>query len=137
VNPAGLPSLCGDAVTPRRPGEGGAVSPVLVLLLVVIGIPANRACVVEVAAIGSTPRTWTQKLRGVFRSGQRRSLPLKALGPVRVELHQKDGSDPINAKLAAPKHTSFTIAAEGATIVVTCQGSAKCEIDLSKPAEET
>jgi hypothetical protein len=103
----------------------------------IIDIPASRACLVEVSASGSTPRTWAEKIAATFRSGRRRTLPMKALGAVRVELQQKDGSEPIKAKLAAAKHTSFTIAAEGATILITCQGVAKCEIDLTPPAEET
>jgi hypothetical protein len=102
-----------------------------------VDIPADSACHLEVAANGSTPRTWTQELAALFRSGRRRSLPMKALAGIRVVLQQKDGSDPIGASLPAPQHTSFTIAPEGATIVVKCQAPPKCAIDLSQPAEET
>jgi hypothetical protein len=100
-------------------------------------IPAGRACVVEVAASGSTPRTWAEKIAATIRSGRRRALPMTALQPIQVTLQQKDGSQPINAKFGLAKHTSFTIAPEGATILITCQGLAKCEIDLTPPAEET
>jgi hypothetical protein len=103
----------------------------------VIEIPDTRECLVEVSPNGSTPRTWTEKIAATFRSGRRRTLPVKALGDIEVHLHQKDGSEPIKAKLAHAKHTSFTIAPEGATILITCQDHAKCEIDLTPPAEET